>query len=85
MSDLTTKLDEHATKYPAHWLIGVFALVVLGTVVGGGWLYRSQRASLQTEAERNLETIAQFKVAQIIEWRPNDGRMARAHGKSVFY
>ena len=58
---------------------GVAAFAIVGVLVLAGtgiWFYKSQRQSVRQDTEANLETIAQLKVDQIVQWR-ND-RLADA-------
>ncbi len=57
-------------------LIIAFALLVLCVLAGGYWFYVSQERLHKEEAEKNLETVAQLKIGQIMEWR--EERLAAA-------
>ncbi|MBI5482179.1 MAG: GAF domain-containing protein [Deltaproteobacteria bacterium] len=50
-------------------LIALLGALVLALVVGGTWLYRSQRGSHQREAAHGLQAILRLKADQIAAWR----------------
>ena len=52
--------------------LGVAAFAIVGVLVLAGtgiWFYNSQQQSLRQDTEANLETIAQLKLDQIVQWR----------------
>jgi PAS domain S-box-containing protein len=51
------------------WLLAATVLGMLAILGGGGWFYYTQRQYLRRDAEEELETIAQLKVDQIVQWR----------------
>ena len=67
-------------KYAIPVLLLVFVTLAAGIVAAGCLLYRSQRDSCRTDAERNLAAIADLKVSELSAWRKE--RLADA---GVFY
>ena len=51
------------------WLIAVVVVLALAVAAGGYWFYRDLNQSARSTAERQLESIAQLKVSQIVQWR----------------
>jgi hypothetical protein len=52
-------------RYTLPLLLLVFVILAVGIVAAGGLLYRSQRNSCRTEAERKLVAIADLKVSEL--------------------
>lgn len=50
-------------------LLGIYGLVLLAVVIGGGWFYRAQEQQVRARATADLESIGRNKVAQIVRWR----------------
>ena len=50
-------------------LVVVFVVLILATLGGGVWSYRSQRERFRQQAEQELETITRLKTDQIVRWR----------------
>lgn len=57
-------------------LLGLFACVVVLTLLGGWFFYRDQARTYRSEASRVLESVAELKAAQLDQWR--DERLADA-------
>ena len=55
-------------RFP-RWFMAVFALMTLILLAGGALFYRAQERYFRQDAETNLNTIASFKVDQIVQWR----------------
>ena len=47
----------------------IAAFAVLSAILGGMWLYRTERQHLREVVENDLQTISQLKTAQIAAWR----------------
>lgn len=60
--------EKRAERIPPGLVIG-FGLVFLALVLAGIFLYRGQQARLRREALTTLESIAELKTRQIVEWR----------------
>jgi PAS domain S-box-containing protein len=58
-----------ARKHLPRWLLAATGLGMLAILGGGGWFYHTQRQYLRLDAEDDLQTIAQLKVYQIVQWR----------------
>ncbi len=56
-------------KYLPRWLLAASAALLLALVGGGSWYYRAQQQDVRREAEANLASIAELKVAEIVQWR----------------
>ncbi len=57
-----------------NWFTGLrlataFTVTILAMVGAGIWFYYCQYQSLRQDTEANLQTIAQSKVDQIVQWR----------------
>ncbi len=75
----TTRTDSGA--FPQDWFCGwrqvvIFVVAILAMTGAGAWFCHNQYQLLRQDTERNLETIAQLKVEQIVQWRNN--RLAEA-------
>ncbi|MCC7261339.1 MAG: PAS domain S-box protein [Candidatus Latescibacteria bacterium] len=54
------------------------ALLLILLLAGGLWFYHTQQRSMRADVEKDLETIARFKVDQLVQWRAErlaDGAM----------
>ncbi len=51
------------------WIGMTLSVAFLAILVGMAWLYRSQKAAVTEEIERDLAAIADLKAEQIIAWR----------------
>jgi len=58
------------------WLIVVFGLVIAVIIIGGSWFYWKEKQLLHQQANVQLTTISNLKVAAISKWR--DERLADA-------
>ena len=67
------------------WLRVALAVALFILVAGGLLFYFAQRQSLRSEAERDLQTIAQLKVGQIVAWRGERFGDASIVMQSPFY
>jgi PAS domain S-box-containing protein len=51
------------------WLTAVSAALLVALATGGTWYYRSQQQEVRRNVEANLTSVAQLKVAEIVQWR----------------
>ncbi|MBI5341917.1 MAG: response regulator [Deltaproteobacteria bacterium] len=51
------------------WLAAALGLAMLLLLAGGAWFYRTQELQLRSNAEKELQAIAQLKADQIAAWR----------------
>jgi PAS domain S-box-containing protein len=61
------------------------ALALLGVLAGGAWFYRAQEQPVRRKVEAELETIAQLKADQIVQWREKCLGDAGVLMSSVFF
>ncbi len=51
------------------FLIGISALIIIILAVGGIWFYEFQSQVIKTQKKAELNTIAELKINQIVQWR----------------
>lgn len=77
-------MSETGRTGPPRWVAWVVVSLLVGTLVGGTWLYREQERTLRAQAESELRTIAELKSDEIVRWRQerlaDAGRLATAPG-----
>jgi len=74
-------MKNHLPSRPIPWfLITVFVLIVIGTLITGFLFYQAQQKHIKSEAQNYLAAIADLKASQIAQWRHEriaDGELLR--------
>ena len=58
----------HKPRFPK-WLLAVSAVLVLVVIGLSSWFYLAQKASIERAAHDQLNSLANLKVNQIVDWR----------------
>ena len=81
----TAAQQRNRTQQIPDWvLIGLFVLITLALIIGGYLFYRSQTQQIRARQIDDLQTIAELKIDQFVQWRMERLGDARSNSSNPF-
>ena len=82
----TTAQEQNRTHQIPDWvLIGLFVLIALAMIIGGSLFFRYQTQQIRARQIDDLQTIAELKVDQFVQWRLERLGDARSNSSNPFF